>query len=170
MFIIWCFSEPGSLEELEVTHLEEIVHSLAEDPSDTLYDLESDEEDSETPQAETLLVQDADEVLNDSGAIAYESCLRTLANLRIPQHCTSQNCDSDVNLQSVRIGTAMHLTWVCLCQLLLWMLLMNFTLISLLLLSWLTSVLTIAKIYPIMVMTAFCLLEVGSQKCIYHCL
>lgn len=92
---------------------------MAEDPDDTFYELvESDEEDRETTHKKTgvLLTHDANEVLSDQGAIVYESCLRTLATLQIPQHCSSRNCGLGISLHSGRVGTAIHLTWVCMCQ------------------------------------------------------
>lgn len=94
----------SDFDDLDITYLDEEI--VAFDPPDT-----RDFEDIPSGDGIKVLTS-ADVAVNDLAAIAYESCLRELANVRVGSHCPIKKCGKPYTLGVSHVGTAMYMTWV----------------------------------------------------------
>lgn len=53
---------------------------------------------------------DVDKFMSDRPYLVYMNCLLKLAHTNIKQICTE--CQSEVNLKTNKVGSALYLTWV----------------------------------------------------------
>ena len=79
---------------------------LSDDGSDSEGELDEDD-----VSAGVVQVTTTDEILTDSGCIAYASSLRKLANEAPRENCP---CGEPFDIEEVRRGTAIYLNWVSL--------------------------------------------------------
>ena len=57
-------------------------------------------------------VTESDQVMNDVCAIAYVSCLESLAQMNIPGKCKVKGCTEEYALHVNTVGTAVYMKWV----------------------------------------------------------
>lgn len=103
-----CSEDDGELDHLDITHLEEEMHSFIDLP-----ETDSEEDTAEAPAPVGIPdVTSAETLLDDTAGIAYGSCLLRLANMKMSNTCVVKGCAYPYEIKIGRTGTAMYLTWV----------------------------------------------------------
>ena len=100
----------------EVAHFcygEEIDHELdfqevAEKSGDEAGGVTTDEEGG----ADDIITVTKKEDMDSQTTLAYASCLKKLAELKVPARCKTANCQAPLQLDIKQVGTAMYLKWV----------------------------------------------------------
>ena len=87
--------EPGSDLEAE-------MHLLQ--PGAPSSDSESE---MSTATDEIITIKSTEEAMHDTSSLSYVSCLQRLANMRVPEKCTS--CLSAVKMEVKQVGSALYL-------------------------------------------------------------
>lgn len=62
------------------------------------------------PSIQRMTQADVDEFMSDRPFLVHMNCLLKLAHTNIKQICTE--CQSEVNLKTNKVGSALYLTWM----------------------------------------------------------
>ena len=84
-------------------------------PADDMYNITTeidDQEEKDDIGDGIVLVEDAEEFIQDTGCVAFASSLIRLANVKVPTKCLVKKCGMGFELQSHRTGTCLILDWV----------------------------------------------------------
>ena len=95
---------------LNKVQCEEYEENVAVDEGDNAEDITLDVDESSKGSS---IIYCEQENLQDMCYLAYESCLKILAEARIPTKCIKKRCKSSkICMQTKKIGTAIQLKWV----------------------------------------------------------
>ena len=99
----------NSDDEDKFEHLAEVR------PGDEIFDISCsapDEDVTEDDIGGIDVVNCPEDVIKDTGVVAYPSCLVKLAQTKLPKVCSAKRCGRPVNVESKQSGTYLILTWV----------------------------------------------------------